>query len=207
MRLNTKSWAIASGALLLGSIAYAQSDTDQPGANTDLAPSRELTAQSDVSLTPQQMLKKSEEFIARMDRGARAVREQLKIARQERDVIKVLCLNDKLNQIDVALATATERRASLASMVQSNQPDRVKHEYTIISVLRERVETLLTEANQCVGEELGYLSDTQVNVSIDPDIPDGDPSGFPNDPLIQPVPPTIIPPPPPTPPTPPASPG
>ncbi len=198
MRLKIGSWLVAAGAVCLGGFANAQ-----PEGPTAEQPQRpELAAQADVQLTPQQMLQKANDHIARMDQGARGVRQQLTEARQERDVVKVLCLNDKLNQIDVALASANDRVKSLESMVKSNDADRAKHEFTIISVLRERVETLLAEANQCVGEELGYVGNTEVNVNIDPGIPDTDPSGFPDEPVFGGGPTTII-----SAPRPPASPG
>ncbi len=190
MRLNISKWVVPTVTLLIVSVASAQSDQAATNGQATEAgtggvePSPELTAQRDVQLTPEQMLKQAEGHLTRMDTAARSVRRQLTNARQERDVVKVLCLNDKLNQIDVALNSATDRQKTLESLVQSNNADRAKHEYTIISVLRERVETLLSEANQCVGEELGYVGETEVNVEIDPGIPDTDPSEFPDEPFV-----------------------
>src|SRR5690606_29991535 len=119
------------------------------------------------------------------------VRQQLTLARQERDVVKVLCLNDKLNQINVALASANDRQRALEAMIQGKNNDGAKHEHTIIVVLRSRVDTLVAEANQCIGEELGYLGETAVSIDIDPEIPDTDPADFPQEPII-PGGPTII---------------
>lgn len=181
MRLKVERWIVVGLAVLAGGVASAQT-SGQP--DQQLGPSPELAAQRDVQLTPDQMVKGADDHISRMDKGARNVRRQLTQARQERDVVKVLCLNDKLNQIDVALSSATDRQKALQAMVDGKNIDRARHEYTIIAVLRERVETLISEANQCVGEELGYVGETEVNVEIDPDIPDTDPSEFPEDPFI-----------------------
>ena len=52
-----------------------------------------------------------------------------------------------------------------------------------IQVLRDRVRSLVAEANQCIGEETGFIGESQVTVQIDPTIPD-DPSAYPNDPII-----------------------
>lgn len=188
MRVKFERLLAAAVALSAVSIASAQSDqgTTPPAAAPagDLGPSPEVSAQRDVKLTPDEMVKEADKHLGRMDQGARNVRRQLSEARQERDVVKVLCLNDKLNQIDVALASAGDRQKALQSMVAANNPDRAKHEYTIIAVLRERVEALLAEANQCIGEELGYVGDTQVTVDIDDDIADDEDSEFPDDPFI-----------------------
>jgi len=188
MRVKIERLLAAAVTLSAVSIASAQSDQGATPAGADgdqnLTPSPEVSAQRDVKLTPQEMLTEAEKHIGRMDQGARNVRRMLGEARQERDVVKVLCLNDKLNQIDVALSSASDRQKALQSMVTGNNPDRAKHEYTIIAVLRERVEALLAEANQCVGEELGYVGDTQVTVDVDDDIADTDPSQFPDDPFV-----------------------
>lgn len=181
MSLKIHRWLIPSLAILTVGIAAAQS-------GEGVAPPQDLTAQRDTKLTPQQMLTEANKHVARIEQGARGVRGQLKRARQERDVVKVLCLNDKLNQIDVALASAGDREKSLEALVKENDVDRSKHEFTIISVLRERAEALVAEANQCVGEELGYLGETEVTVDIDPEIPDTDPSEFPDEPFVSEVP-------------------
>jgi hypothetical protein len=189
MRVKIERLLAAGIALSAVSIASAQSDqgaTPPADAQGDpaLDPSPELTAQRDVKLTPEQMVRRAERHIGKMERTARSVRRQLSEARQERDVVKVLCLNDKLNQIDVALSSASDRQKALQAMVTNNNTDRAKHEFTIIAVLAERVEALQAEANQCVGEELGYVGDTQVTVDIDDDIADPDDDAFPDDPFI-----------------------
>ena len=140
--------------------------------------------ESDANLTPQEMLAKAKGFVPAMDRSATAVRRQLSIAREQRDVVKALCLNDKLNQIDLATRTATDRMAGLESAVGQNDGERAKHQFTVLQVLRERVTTLVSEANQCIGEETGFVGDSNVTVEVDPTIPDTDPSEFPSDPII-----------------------
>src|SRR5262245_45694213 len=56
-----------------------------------------------VNLSPPEQLTESDSFLAKMDNTRRAVRQMLAEARGQRDVVKTLCLNDKLNQIDVAI--------------------------------------------------------------------------------------------------------
>jgi hypothetical protein len=135
-------------------------------------------------LTPQQMLSQARGFLPAMDRAASVVRKQLQLAREQKDVVKALCLNDKLNQIDLATRTATDRVSGLEAAVNANDAERSKHQYTVILVLRDRVNTLVSEANQCIGEDVGFVGDSNVTMEIDPDMPDVDPSGFPDDPII-----------------------
>nr|PZN21813.1 MAG: hypothetical protein DIU78_16775 [Pseudomonadota bacterium] len=98
--------------------------------------------------------------------------------------MRVLCLNDKLNQIDLAIRTATDRVETLAAAVAQNDPIRSKHEFTVVQVLRDRVTALIGEANQCIGEETGFMGESKIIVDIDPNIPDGDDFTFPADAFI-----------------------
>ena len=139
------------------------------------------------------MLTQARASLPAMDRAAAGVRRQLQAAREEKDVVKSLCLNDKLNQVDLATRTATDRMSGLEAAVAANDAERVKHQYTVILVLRERVTTLVSEANQCIGEDVGFVGESNVTMEIDSDIPEIDPTTFPTDPIIS-QPPVISPP-------------
>ena len=121
------------------------------------------------------MLTQARAALPAMDRAAAGVRRQLQAAREEKDVVKSLCLNDKLNQIDLATRTATDRMSGLEAAVAANDAERVKHQYTVILVLRDRVTTLVSEANQCIGEDVGFVGESNVTMEIDSDIPESIP--------------------------------
>lgn len=175
-----------AGIVLVGT-ATAQQAPVQPPPEQQQAPAQpavELGAQREVTLTPQQMLTEAKGFLPAMDRSAAIVRRMLAGAREKRDVVRVLCLNDKLNQIDLAIRTSNDRMESLNAAAGQNDADLTKHEFTVMQVLRDRVNTLVTEANQCLGEDTAFIGDTQVTVDIDPTIPDTDPTELPEDPFI-----------------------
>jgi len=176
--------AVAGFALLLGhGIAAAQAQgqaAKQPDAIAG------ITRQ--VSLSPQEQLSQGESMLARMDGSRNVVRQALEKARLQRDVVKTLCLNDKLNQLDVAIRSARERKESLAAAVQRSDSDLANHEFTIMSVLRQRADQLSAEANQCIGSTENFTGDLDVKVTIDKGIPD-DPSQFgapPGDAIVDP---------------------
>jgi hypothetical protein len=50
-------------------------------------------------------------------------------------------------------------------------------------VLKDRVGTLVSEANQCIGEETGFVGESVVTVEVE-GVPDTDPSEFPTDPVL-----------------------
>lgn len=162
-------------AFVFALVAYASSPAGaQPaqagGASTD--PAGSVGFQRKTSLSPQEQLSESARHLARMDQSGAGVRRMLEDARKQRDVVKTLCLNDKLSQIDVAIRTARARRELLQAAVTRNDSDQSNHEYTIMTVLRQRSEQLVAEANQCIGEDAAFVGDTRTVVTIDPSIAD-----------------------------------
>ena len=175
---KTRSFVVAAALAMGVGVAVAQQGAAPEGQAV------EVTGQRDVGLTPAQMQAEARNYMPMMDRGATTVRRQLATAREQKDVVKTLCLNDKLNQIDLAIRTATDRVEQLNSAVSQNDSDRARHHFTVIQVLRDRVNTLVSEANQCIGEETGFVGEQNITVEIDPTLPDEDPSEFPEDPFV-----------------------
>lgn len=168
--------------VLFGVVGIASAQSAPATTATKPAPV-ELGAGQDVALSPEMMAANAKSFLPEMDRSAAVVRRLLADAREKRDVVRVLCLNDKLNQIDLATRTSSDRIDALNSAAQQKDLDRTKHEYTVAQVLRDRVRTLVNEANQCIGEETGFVGESKVTVDVDPNLPDEDPD-FPDDPLV-----------------------
>ena len=172
--------------LMLGglSVAFAQTSTATP----DVAPPAN---NGPDATTPQQMRVQAQTFMPQMDQSAQTVRRQLEQSRESRDVVKVLCLNDKLNQIDVAIRAARDRMPVLTLALDKNDAENSRHEFAVLQVLRDRVRTLVQESNQCIGEEAGFVGESKVIVTIDPGIPSNDPTLFPSDTSVIFVPPQV----------------
>jgi hypothetical protein len=182
MRLMTKPWALA--CLAVATMSGVGVAVAQEGASAAATPAKEVSGGQDVNLTPKQMLDKVKSMVPEMEKQRGFVAGQLTDAKNKKDVVKALCLDDKVKQMKLATDTAKDRVVDLTSSVGQNDPDRSKHEFTVIQVLRERVQTLVAEAQQCIGEETGFIGNQEITVDIDPAIPDTDPSGFPDDPLV-----------------------
>jgi hypothetical protein len=161
-------------------IAAAQADGAFPPPPPDA--STGLTRQ--VTLTPAEQLAQTDAYLSRMEAARTTIRRMLETARSQRDVVKTLCLNDKLNQMDVALRSARERRQALEIAANRKDIDLSNHEFTILNVLRLRTDQLTAEANLCIGKEAEYIGDSAVTSTIDPGLPKEDPSEYPNEPVI-----------------------
>jgi hypothetical protein len=178
MRASIKAWALlaAGGVLCCFSVALAQSGS--------VDSSVQINSQHDENLTLPEMLQRAQAYKPEMDNDAASVQRQASAAKQAHDVVKALCLGDKLSQIHVAVSTASGRIDTLSSAVSHNDSDRAKHEFTIVEVLKDRASALVAEANQCIGEDTGFIGESTVTVTIDPSIPDTDPSNLPDYPIV-----------------------
>jgi hypothetical protein len=191
MSLNSKLRIGLISTLLLSGIGIALAQpavVEAPASNA--APLTDNRTAS--TLSPAQMRSEATQYLPAMEQSGQTIRRQLDQAREARDVVKVLCLNDKLNQVDVAVRSTRDRVQSLSAAVERNDSERARHEFTVVQVLRDRVRTLSQEASQCIGEETGFIDEPKVSVQIDPAIPKEDPTVFPQDPAIISTPPTVI---------------
>ena len=184
MRLRSSLKWIASAALVMGVAGSATAQAPPPaappaGGGAGGATDAQVGFQRQQALTPQEELTQSDAMIARMEQSAGVVRRQLEQARAQRDVVKTLCLNDKLSQIDVAVRSARDRKTALQAAVTRNDTELSNHEFTIMTVLRQRAEQLTAEANQCIGEEVAFVGQTQVITQVDPTLPSDDDTQYP----------------------------
>jgi len=87
-------------------------------------------------------------------------------------------LNDKLSQIDVATRSAKDRRQSLQLAIGRSDAELGNHEFTILTVLRQRSEQLTAEANQCIGEEATLIGESKITTTVDPTLPPDDDTNY-----------------------------
>ena len=163
---TTLRWFGITGFVL----AFAGSATAQP-ASGGFAPDPQVGFQHRVQLSPQEELNEASAALSRMEQSSGTVRRQLEQARAARDVVKTLCLNDKLSQIDVTTRSARDRQAALQAAVTRNDVEGANHHFTILTAHRQHAEQVSAEANQCIGEEIAFVGQTQVSLALDHDLP------------------------------------
>jgi hypothetical protein len=121
--------------------------------------------------TPTQLLERGKAALSEIGVAGTSLTGLVAAAKDKRDVVKVLCLDDKKGQVEAALRTTEERVESLAVAAKHGADERARHEYLMVVTLRERVAVLMSEANQCLGEEAGFTGDAVLNVEIDATLP------------------------------------
>lgn len=162
------SLLLGSAAALGGTIAIAEGDVAALEGGTPAA------AEGASPKSPQQILDESRASVDRMEATADNISRLLRGAREQKDVVKALCLDDKMNQVDVAVRAAADRLAIIESSVSSGSTERLEHDQSVLSALTARGGELAVEANQCIGEESGSMGDAELKVTFDPAIPEGD---------------------------------
>lgn len=116
-------------------------------------------------------LQLTKNILGQMGVSRAIVWKQLQSSRLQHDVAKSLCLNDKLNQIDVAMRSAHDRKSELQVAVERGDTEMVTHEFAIISILDQRTKQFISEASQCIGNDGGFVGEITIKSVIDPSIP------------------------------------
>lgn len=118
-----------------------------------------------VSVPSASQLAAAAEALVRRDLlFGQAVRDKVERARDELDIIAATCLDDKRTEIDVNLRSA---QAHLESLNASQDRERRAHEFTLLSVLDQRVRGLDAEASQCGGQGLYDTGETRSVSKLD----------------------------------------
>ena len=143
--------------LLLATAAFAE---DSPARQT----------------SPEETMNTSRELLQKMQDSQGKVTKLVDQARRKKDAIKLNCVNDKLVQIKGHVSLADQGIVNLNTAVARGNDGERQHEFTRMTILYQKVLVLGTEAENCVGEEPSYVGATNVQVEIDPSVPDDDPT-------------------------------
>jgi hypothetical protein len=174
MRVGAGLKWLGIGAVVL---CAAGSATAQPaGGGASTSGNAQLGFEKRQVLTPQEAAAQAATILARLDQAASTVRHQLDAARKQRDIVKSLCLSDKLSQIDAAARSCRDRNAALQAAVQRNDVELSNHEFTIMSVLGQRGNQLIAESNQCIGQDMSFVGQTEVTTQVS-DVPPEEENG------------------------------
>lgn len=164
-----------------GSYLYAQPEEEEESAEV------KVPMEKKAQLSPKEMTKRSEEMITEMKGMLKRVLKLQQVARKQKDIIKLNCVNDKLLQLKQLLNIAEAARNNLTEAITvKNEGDRY-HQFGQITISHEKATVLRDEAEGCIGEELIFLGPTEVDVDkpdIDDDPTDDNPFDF-NDPDIE----------------------
>lgn len=185
MRANRVRSGLAALGLVLG-LGTATLAQEQQG-------SAEIGVQAKPTITADDQLRQAE---AIQKRGAQLVARMIKLldeARRDKDIIRANCLNRKLTEANATNRSIEQRAKALKDAAATNDDGRRGHEFTVLSVLGQKMDSLEQEAAQCLGQSMYEPGQSQVTTTIPPDTWLLDPTLVPPD---LPAPPSVTVPPP-----------
>jgi hypothetical protein len=154
-------------------------DAGAQGVATPGAPEVDVTVGAESSMSGPQMIAWVEEQMG-VARGIyRRVENMLDRARKDKDTLKITCLDDKLTQIHVNLQGIEERKAALEIAVKGGDTSTANQQFTILKIYVSRIQGLMAEAENCIGDSDVVIGETETIVTIDDDITVEDPTETP----------------------------
>ncbi len=168
MRSIPRRWTVAFApfAVLIGTGAFAANDGRTTAADVGFS--------KQANLSPQETLSQSKEYVNKMQERLRKVVQLQEIAKRQKDIIKLNCVNDKLLQLKGHLAVNDQAMNNMNEAIGKGDEITRQHEFTRITILFEKVDVLGTEAENCIGDSEIYVGNARVDVEIDPSIPQVD---------------------------------
>jgi len=136
------------------SATFAQTQTGAPvtvGGKADSAAAAERN-------------KRAAEAITSMRGSLRQVTTRVEEARNEKDVVKLNCVNEKLAQIKGLLKVAEQSETALKDSVAGNDAA-ANAESAKIGIAKGKVDGLASDAQQCIGQ-LAYIVDEKTTVDV-----------------------------------------
>jgi hypothetical protein len=181
-----------SSAVFFSAFCAAVGAAAQNG--TTVGAQGELSAEGKAVVAPEDMAAEAEAVKVRGAALAGRLTQMLAEARKDKDILRVVCLNRKLTEVNATNRAIESRAKSLNDARENNDASRQKHEFTVISVLAQNLDMLDQKASQCLGQgtyEAGASG--QVTTTVPKDAPTFDPGQLPPPP---PPPPSVTVPPP-----------
>jgi hypothetical protein len=170
MMTSAPRWLVRTWPLvLIAGVALAAPD-DSNGKGADIKTSK------DVKLTPEETMTQAKDYNTKMQQMLRDVSKLRDDAQKQKDVIKLNCITDKLTQIKGHMAVVDKSMVSLSDAIAKRDDGTRLHEFTRVTILAQKVNTLNSEARNCVGEDITYFGDQRVIVEVDPSITPDDPT-------------------------------
>jgi hypothetical protein len=131
------------------------------GAAAPSAPSRTVPSRT----ADQEKLEAAADNVARMKAALKLVLGRAEQARNEKDVVKLNCVNEKLTQIKALLKVAEQADVALHESLAA-RAGAGEAEFSKVAITRTKVDRLRREAEECIGQ-LAYMVDQKTTVEVE----------------------------------------
>jgi len=108
--------------------------------------------------------KKAGDHLSKIQGALRQVLTRVEEARNEKDIVKLNCVNEKLAQIKHILSVAEGAEVALQEAIAKGD-DGADAEYSKIAIARGKADQLRAEADECIGQ-LAFVVDEKTSVEV-----------------------------------------
>jgi len=116
-------------------------------------------------LSDQQKLEQAEDHLARMKLVLKQVIGRLEDARNEKDIVRLNCVNEKLTQIKGLLKVSEQADIAMQEAV-ARRDESAEGEFQKIGIARAKVDQLRSEVEECIGQ-LAFAVDEKTTVEVE----------------------------------------
>jgi hypothetical protein len=131
----------------------------------------DVPMQKRANISPADMTRQTDQYFNRMQEVFKRVVQLQDVARKQKDVIKLNCVNDKLLQIKQLLNIADSAKTNMQEAIARSDEEGRYHEFGRVTIAEQQISILGTEAENCIGEDLSFLGPTEIIVE-QPEEPD-----------------------------------
>lgn len=136
----------------------------------------ELGVQTQAKLGANEQQAQADSILRRGNQLAERMTRMLDEARREKDILRANCVNRKLTEVNANVRNVDQRSRALKDAVQAGDENRRNHEYTVLTVLSQKLDMLNAEASQCLGESVFEPGASQVVTTVPANAPSIDPT-------------------------------
>jgi hypothetical protein len=143
-----------------------------PATGARTAGEAQMAFEREAALSPQEQLGWADEKHTTIVQTREYASRLLAQARQadRPDIVKINCLNNRLMEINAQIQSFEDRHNSLREAIAIGDNDRRMHEYRVLVVVYQKVQSLRMEVEACIGEEAGYMGRSRVTILREPDV-------------------------------------
>lgn len=121
---------------------------------------------TEAAVSPEEQLEQANVIVRRAGQLAERLSKMLDEARREKDIMRANCVNRKLTEVNANTRNVEQRAQALRAAAQGGDEARRAHEYTVLTVLSQKLNSLDQEATQCLGQTLYEPGASQVVTTI-----------------------------------------
>jgi hypothetical protein len=165
--------------VFIGGSVFAQAPAPSSPALPPPTPNgsaADLSVKQRPTLTPGEMVTQAQDYFKGMGDVIKRIGTLQDQAKREKDIIRLNCVTDKLVQARVNVNIAEQSMATMQESIARKDEGAETHEFTRITIVNQKVTVLGAEAENCIGEDLSFVGATRVDVEVDPNSPQYDPT-------------------------------